>query len=899
VKALRVALSRALGVLTRRRRERDFDDELRSHVDLHVEDGIRAGLAPEEARRRALVMLGGLQQARETYRDRVGIPSLEILLQDLRFAIRLLAKAPGFTAVAVFVLALGIGANAAVFSLINAVLLRPLNGTTQGTPMGVYIGDRARPDAWRFSSYLDYTELRRRTDLFSALVAETSAHPGLEEDGRTQRISARLVSSNYFSGLGAAMEKGRGFTATEENPDSASAVAVVSYPFWRRHGFDPAMLGRTLRLNGRPFTIVGIAPERFTGVMPMASPDMWLPLGATTLLSPGPGAGVGPVASPRTTQSLIVTAFLRDGLTPDEANRRLVSLAASMVPAAVNGQAQLVVAPRSRTAIGIAPRRDTGAAEAAALAMLLTTVVLIVACLNLANMLLARGSARRPEIAVRLALGGSRGRIVRQLFTEGLLLSLLGGAAALMLAWLSSHQVAAALEGVAGRNVAIDLRPDIRVLAAVAIACVISSVAFSLGPAWTLSKPDLVTGLKTSGLRGRRQRFPVPDVLVGAQIALSLALLVAAALFTRAGVAASNADPGYSLDDGLLVHTDLDIIRVSPEEGRRLYGRLADRLRNLPGVQAASLASIVPFGSYRDGRLTSHDKTLIFATYTVVGSDYVKTLGLKLLAGREFTRLEEQSPAASPVALVDQALVDQLFPGRNPIGQVLHMSTRPDRADDEAVEIVGVVPAVRDDLVGGATAHVYVPFGARYRGDMTLRVKTEPGAEAALVLPIREAIAGVDRRVPLLSMQTLTEHRDASETVMGLTIAAAVFGALGLIALFLASIGVYGLRAYLVAQRTREFGIRVALGATRGSMVRQVLREGARVAAIGMAVGGVLAAALTAVLQQSGMVLDVSAGDPLVAIGAPLVLLAATALASYIPARRAMNVEPTTALRVE
>jgi putative ABC transport system permease protein len=468
------------------------------------------------------------------------------------------------------------------------------------------------------------------------------------------------------------------------------------------------------------------------------------------------------------------------------------------------------------------------------------------------------------------------------------------------MAWVAARQVTARLDSVAGSNAVVDLTPDLRVLAAVAVACLVSTLAFSLGPAWTLSKPDVASGLKTSGLRGKRRRILVPDLLVGAQVALSLALLVGAALFVRAGAAAAIADPGYPLEDGLLAETDLDMIGASPTEGLRIYGRLVDRLRALPGVRAATLASMVPFGSYRDGRIVrSSAGQLIFATYTVVGTDYLETLDLKLLTGRQFTRLEEQSAAAAPVALVDRALANQLFPGTNPIGQVLQMSQRPDRSDTETVEIVGVVPDVLDDVTEGVNAHLYVPFGSRYRSAMTLRVKTEPGAQTAVTSAVRTAIAAIDQRVPVLSIQTLTGHRDASESIMAITLLSAIFGAFGVIALFLASIGVYGLRAYLVAQRTREFGIRLALGAPRGSMMRQVVGEGGRIALAGMGVGALLAAGLTIVLQQSGMLLDASPVDPLVMIGAPLVLLAATGLASYIPARRALRVEPVAALRVE
>jgi putative ABC transport system permease protein len=901
VRPLRRLLSRLQGLSTRRRRERDFDEELQSHVDMHTDDGIRAGLSPQEARRRALVMLGGAQQTRDNYTDGLTLPSVESVLQDVRFAVRIMAKSPGFTAVAVLVLALGIGANAAVFSLINALLLRPLNGTTTSTPMGVFVGDRTRPDAWRFFSYPEYTDLRQQSELFTSVVAETgSHHPGLDENGPTRRISARVVSSNYFSALGGRMAAGRGFTAAEEHPNAGTAVAVVSYPFWRRRGLDPALVGSTLTINGKPFTVVGVGPDGFTGLMPVTSPDVWLPFGAAALVaSSSSPTSLGRVSLDRDVQSLLVTAFLRDGVTTVSAMGRLDSLAAGMPPAVTGGRAHLVVAPRSRTAMGVGPGRDTNARAGATVLMALTMLVLVVACLNLANMLLARGSVRRPEIAVRLALGGSRARLIRQLMTEGALLSLLGGATALLVAWVAARQVMATVDGISGSNAVVDLTPDLRVFGTVAVACVVSTLAFSLGPAWTLSKPDLSSGLKTAGLRGTRRRVPIPDLLVGAQVALSLALLVAAGLFLRAGAAAAIADPGYTLRDGLLVQTDMDMIDASRSDGLRLYGQLVDRLRAMPGVRAATLASIVPFGSARDGRMVSHDSNLIFATYTVIGSGYLDTLGLKLLSGRDFTRIEEQTDAASPVALVDQALVDQLFAGRNPIGQRLHMSIRPDRSDEEAVEIVGVVPTVRDDIAEGVNAHVYVPFGSRYRPAMTLRVKTEAGAETALTLPLRAAIAEIDRRVPVLSIQTLSQHRDASETILGLTIVSVIFGAIGAIALFLASVGVYGLRAYLVAQRTREFAIRLALGAPRGLVLRQVLGEGSRVAATGSAIGALLAAGVTIVLQQVGMLIGVSPTDPLVLIGAPLVLLAAIGLASYIPARRALRVEPVTALRVE
>jgi putative ABC transport system permease protein len=437
------------------------------------------------------------------------------------------------------------------------------------------------------------------------------------------------------------------------------------------------------------------------------------------------------------------------------------------------------------------------------------------------------------------------------------------------------------------------------VLTTIAVAAVLSAVVFALGPALKLSRLDLVTAMKQSGPlpAARRRRMSLPGLLVGAQVALSLPLLVAAGVFTRASVNAASSDPGFALDGGVLVDVDAGMARMDEAETRAAYAGVLDRVRSLPDVQRVSTASIVPFGRLRDARFVRSGDVSVPATFTVVGSGYFETLGLPVVAGREFTPLEEQR-ATEPVAVVDQTLAARLFPGRNSVGEFVQLF-RGDDIDGAPLRIVGVVPSVRDDIFGSDDAHVYVPFGRHFRSLMTFHIRTTPGLEAAMMARVREVIQEVDPRLPVLSMTTMTAYRDGSPSLWAVMLGATLFAAFGLIGLVLSAAGVYGLRAYLVSQRTRELGIRIALGARRGGVIGQLLRESAAIAVAGMGAGLALALALVQVLRQSGMLYEVGAVDPLVFTLAPLVLVIATAAASYIPARRALRIDPAVALKPE
>jgi predicted permease len=876
-------------------------------------------MTPGEARRQALIALGGMQSARNAYHDRGGMPALESLAQDFRFAVRALRKSPGFTAAATLVLALGIGANGATFSLVNALLLRPVNGGhLRGEFVGLYSGHRTRPELFRAFSYPEYVDVRQQNDVFNDLLAESVARPGLTEGRLTRRVTAGLVSSNYFSTLGVEMAAGRAFTLDEERPGSAAAVVIVSHSYWRQHGLTPDIVGRSVTVSGHEMTIVGVAPQGFAGTMPVFAHDLWLPLGSASLVSDG--QDIGPsnrIVNDRSAQSLLLAGTLREGTPAEVAQLRLAPLASSLEAAypQYNSNQRLVVHPRSRVSMGPRPRSDAAPAAGAVVLMLIAGLVLVVACLNLANILFARGTVRRREIAIRLALGGSRARVLRQLLVEGLLLSAMGGATALLAAWWAASRLIASLTPVIPMSISIDVSPDGRVVMAVALASVASTLLFALGPAWKLSRPDLTTALKQSAPIGgaRTRRVSLPGLLVGTQVALSVAMLIAAGVFLRASLTAASTDPGFPLSGGLLAEVDARMASQDESRGRATYAALLDRVRALPGVRSASVASLVPFGLTQFDREVDHDGTITSATFNVVGAGYFATLGLPVIAGREFTLAEERDPAIEPVAIVDRILADRLFMGASPIGQSVRVSdlfmgaspigqSTGSSARDEPGElkrIVGVVAAVRDDVLSPPNAHIYVPFGRHYRGEMTLHARTDAGSEAAMLEPVRAAIHGVDARLPVLSLRTMTNHRDVTPSLWALTFAAKLFAAFGIIAAALATAGVYGLRAYLVSQRTREIGIRVALGATRRRVIGQLVQEGTSIAGAGLVVGALIAVGLVQLLRQSGLLDERGAIDPLVFTMAPLVLGVTTAVASYLPARLALRVDPVVALRPE
>lgn len=849
---------------------------------------------------------------------RTGIRALR---RDLVYSIRILAQRPGFTAAAVAVLALGIGANTAIFSLLNAFVWKPLVLRNPRELAQVFSHDTKKPDSYRAFSYPNYASLRVASGgIFSSLAAHSITVVGVTQGDTTRRIMAEVVSSNFFDTLGAPVWRGRAFTADEERPGSTVPVAIASYSFWKRNGAPADLLGRTLRVNGLLVTVVGITEQGFNGTMALLSPELYLPLGMYEHMTGDFGGAVRPLAA-RDNHCLILVARLRPGLAPQAVDNRLAAIAAGMQRAypAENRNQAVSVHPLSRLSISTEPQNDSGVFIPASLMLCMSGVVLLIAALNVANMMLARGTARRKEIAIRLALGAGRRAIGQQLFLESFVLAAMGGAVGLFLSFGGTTLFVSSMSRLVPFDLVIPTSPDVRVLAATLGFCLASTLLFGLFPAWNLSRPSLVSDLRSgdnaASSAGRARLFSPRNLLVIAQVSLSLALLTAAGLFIRSSARMTGVNPGFRMENRVVAEFDAGLAGYSEARGRQVYAALLDRLSAMPGVDSAGLAATVPFGMVSLGKnvqpagaTPSKPQDLNF---NIVSGDYFQTLGIPLLRGRTFEAAD--TPAKThPVAILDRLAAQRLWPGGDAVGKHIHVLGE-GAGDLPDVEVVGIVGDVREHIVGGAIGkvsggegdasgqpHLYVPFGQDYMADMHIHLRTTPmDADAAgrFLAAVRQQIRAVDNGLPVLGVESLRSHVEASTDYWLMQTGTQMFSLFGGIALLLAVIGLYGVRAYSVARRTREIGIRMALGASAAETQTMVLREGVQLMAVGAAIGLVLSYLLGTVL--AGLLFRVKATDPLVFSAAVLLLCAVSLLACYVPARRAARVDPMVALRWE
>ena len=862
------------------------------------------------------------------------------LLRDLRFSVRLLAKTPAFTAAAIAVLALGIGANTAVFSVVRELLFSPRPYPEPDRIVQIYSQDTKNPRRFRGFSYPTYRDIRDQCPAFSGIFAHTVAMIGVGEGEGTRRTFAGIISANYFSTLGVNLVRGRAFLPEEEKPGSAAPVVIASHLFWRKTGFDPNLLGSTVRVNERPYTVVGIAPEDFSGTMILVGPELFFPLGDYDLLASfDPEARRG--LERRDTGDLMVVGRLRPGVTPVAAEASLRGLAANLEKAwPVEQKDQTFVTrplPRLSTSTSPSPEAgDLGVLGSLLLAM--SGVVLLVACLNLANLLLARGAARRKEIAIRLALGGGRGRIVRQLLTEGLVLALAGGAGGVVLGISAARLLGASFGAHMPVSLFIRFGLEPAVFAATLGFCLLATLAFALGPALKLTRAGVLDDLKQQAGEDAapRRRWLPRSPLVVAQIALSLGLLTAAALFIRGALKAGGVATGFQTETVVLAEVDAGLAGYDQTRSLELYRAAGDRLAALPGVQSVSVSATVPFGLVEvdrpvqragvkpapDAKPATAAEGLAFnVRWNSVGADYFTTLGLPIRRGRAFTRLEAETPGAPAVAIVDEALARKLWPDGDALGQRIQwadanapkaaggggnmggVSNDVDKsaADASSLEIVGIVPTTRWSLFdkeGGG--QIYVPFAQGFQSNAFLQVRTAPrapAADAALFALVHRELRAAAPGVPVFAVKTFRQHVDGNVQLWIVRTGAVMFTVFGGLALLLAVVGVYGVKAYSVARRTREIGIRLALGAEPGAVLRMILREGLVMTASGTALGFLLAVGLGRVFGS--MLYQVSPTDPVAFTVAPLVLAGAALLACWLPARRATKVNPIVALRTE
>ncbi len=816
------------------------------------------------------------------------------MLQDIRYAFRTLLKNPGFTAVAVITLGLGIGANTAIFSLVNALLLRPPAHVRQPERLiALYTSDFSGP---RFgtSSYADFVDFQKQADDVLADAALQSARPmSLSTGAENTRAFGQIVTGNYFQMLGTRPVLGRGFLPDEDVTPGAKAVVVISHALWRRaYAGDPDVVGRTLRLNGTTFSIVGVAPAGFSGMLRGVATDVWVPI----MMNQAVGGSAGSFTN-RGDRGWLITARLKPGATTELARSRFSVIARQLredYPESwtdMNERGRVItVVPESETRI--LPQMRTPALAGLGLLMAVVGLVLLICCANVANLLLARASARHREIAIRVALGASRGRLLRQLLTESAVLASAGAVLGLLIATWTTD-LAMAFKPPLPVAIQIDLSPDARVLTFVVVVAILTGVIFGLIPALRASRPDLIPALKAetvkAGLAGRR--FGLRNVLVVTQVTISFVLLIVAGLFLRSLRNATTMDTGFNSDNLALASADLSLHSYTEARGRAFYADLEERVRALPGARSTSLARSVPLGLSYDrrgiqipGRDRRPGEDMEFG-WNTVGADYFTMMQIPIVRGRGFTR--QDRPGSSAVAIVNETFANHFWPGENALGKTFSNG-------EVTMRIVGVA---RDSKYASLAEEkrpvFYVAYEQQYDPGMTLHVRTanDPGQ---ILAAIRREVSALDSALPPRIM-TMDDYLAVS--LLPQRAGATLLGVFGLLGLGLAAVGLYGVMAYAVSRRTREIGIRMALGANAIDVRRMVVRQGMVLAATGIGIGLALALAVTRL--TSGFLYGISASDPITYAGIALLLAMVALFASYIPARGATRVDPMSALRYE
>src|SRR5436305_3499040 len=844
-------------------------------------------------------------------------------MNDFRFALRQLRKSPGFTCLAIMTLALGIGVNSAIFALVNGVVLRPMVPLRPAEVVNIFTGRQNTNHDYRPFSHVEYRELRENgRDVFADVAALEFAVAGIGQDQNMRRSFAFLTSENFFSLMGVRPVVGRFYNVEECRPNANLPVVVASYAFWKRMGGRTDFIGSNLQINGQPYTVIGVTPDGFSGVSALVAPDIWLPLGVHSRLGSAfaDSESLHDLAEPKN-YALNLTARLRPGLTIETAKARLAPLTQrfnAIQPSNTEGARDLQLHEPSRFSISTSPEDDGPVTLIGALLMGMAGAVLLIASLNLANMLLARGTARSKEIALRLAVGASRWRIVRQLLCEGLLLAICGGLVGLIVSiWCNDlllHSLARLL-GSMNFSFVVKLRPDATVLAVTFLFCLIATMLFSLGPALKATKADLVNDLKQQvgepARIGRLSRFFAPrHISVMAQIALSLMLLFAAGLFFRGALKASGLNPGFVAAGDLVTEMDFSLIKKTPADSRRLIFDMVRRARELPGVTASAVGTMLPYSDFTSARRVLRTKDAMpndpkapdpsgNSLYTATTPGYCDALGMKLLRGLDFTQDECENKEARRVAIIDEEMAKKLFPNEEPIGQHIRYTQPPKDGSPNDMEIVGVVSKHRHSVENDSpVCRLFVPLAQGYSGQTYLHVRLntqDRRAAVAFIPTLRQTLREIDPELPLLQMTAFVDLMEKSPNLWIVKLGATLFGAFGTIALLLAVVGVYGVTAYAVACRTREIGICMALGAHRRDVFTLIMRQAAMQTALAIGIGLVLSLGAGRVLAK--ILYQVSPTDPLALVSASLLLASAALLACFLPARRATRVNPMTALR--
>jgi len=900
---LRALLCRLTAIFRQRSLDRQLEEELRFHLDMEADTNRRRGMSAPSAELAARRSFGAPANIAEIYREQRGLPVLETLFKDLRYGLRTLRRNPGFAAIAVLSLALGIGANTAIFSIIEAVMLRPLPVPAPASLVSV--GDPGRPDhvldgtpLLDIFSYPLYVRLRDHNTVFTGLLASGAVAP-IEVDGASgasELVRGRLVSGNYFNVLGIHAALGRTFTSDDESRPGAAPFVVISDQYWSRHFAHASdALGRIIRLNGRAFTIVGIGPRGFTGEVTGSPTDLWIPLSMEAQVNRADSRLNGNKAN-----WLLCLGRLKDGVSVAAARAQITSLAVSAVIEFAGSEltAEDISITRRRTVeVAPCPRGFSSLrrrfSQPLLTLMIVVGLVLLIACANVANLLLARAAGRQKEISIRLAIGSGRGRLVRQLLTESLMLAALGGALGLILAgWGDALLLRMASTGKT--PIPLDVHLNAAMLGFTAAVTMFTGILFGLAPAIRSTQVDLASTLKENTRSLGSSGWQLGKLLVAAQVALSLLLLIGAGLFIRTLINLRTLDVGYSrtglaimrVDDGASGYTKAQILPLAR--------RIEERLSSLPGVAGVSISANGIFTG-EDGGVDGlriegftpvrHEDTA--CKFDAVGPHYFQVVGVPVLAGREFD--ERDGPGSQLSVIINQTMARFYFGNSDPLGKSI-------QSDDQRFIIVGVVGDMREnELKGKVERRLYWPVMRNTEASgLNFEIRTHSDA-GAMIAVIRRELRRFDPNLKITNLRPVGVLIDASYNEERLI--AELCGFFGALALVLAATGIYGVMAYAMSRRTNEIGLRLALGADRKDVLYMVLRETMLLTAVGIAIG--LPAALAATRLIGASLVGLTASDPSTFVIAVLVVLIAAVLAGFVPAARAARIDPMSALRQE
>ncbi|HJQ32445.1 MAG TPA: ABC transporter permease [Pyrinomonadaceae bacterium] len=902
LRRLRALLARLAGFPQRDERERELAEELETHLQMQIEENLRAGMSPREARRLALVKLGGAAQVKEECRRRRGFPMLEDLWQDLRYGVRILAKQPGFTAVAALALGLGIGVNTAILSVVNGFVLRPLPVERPEELVVPHWGRKTDAQVWGEFSYPNYLDLREQNKSFSDLCAwrETSAGISSGESreadagGRAEVVWGELVTGNYFDVMGVKPLLGRTFLPEEDRTPNTHPVTVIGHTLWqRRFGADPSIVNKTVYLNGQPYTVVGVMPESFLGGEFYLRKAFWVPIMMAQKF--------GRRAEWKTERGYAqwkLYGRLKPGVTLAQAEADL-NLAAGNL-------ARLYPAEDADTKIQLTTELNGRYDNATKviryggfLALCVSGLVLLLACFNVANLMLARATTRAREIGIRLAIGASRGRVVRQLLTESVLLALLGGLLGWAFAYAGRDLVWASFPPVP-YPISLDFAPDGYVLKWMMAVSLLTGVLFGLAPAVLASRADLVSVIKGEAAqptRGRH-RWNLRGALVVAQVTISIVILICAGLFIRSLRQVRQTDPGFKADTLVTLMINPRLLAYDDREAAgRFFPELLHRIEAQPGVRAAALIDEMPLAVghttrgpvVKEGELDPPPNQGVHTDCSLVTPHYFDAMRLPLVRGRDFD--ERDTTDAPRVVVINQEFARRFYGGE---GDALGKRFRFGQ-DTPLMEIVGIAKDSRyRSLYEDAMPYVYLPVYQNPRAGMTVLVSAQTAADVPAALDgARRAISEMDARLPVYGVMVGEEN--LLMAYWGANVAAQMASTFGVLALVLATMGLYSVMTYDVSRRTREIGIRMALGAQVGHVLRLVLGQGVRLALVGIVLGLLGAFALTRVL--AGLLVGIGTTDPVTFVGVPVLLVVIALLACYVPARRAARVDPLLALR--